>query len=61
MPANPRVKNQRCCGKDVCQRERKRKWRQAKMATDADIITPIDPAGRKINALRVKIATLSTG
>ncbi|TFG37875.1 MAG: hypothetical protein E4H46_00875 [Desulfobacterales bacterium] len=29
MPANPRVKNQRYCGKDVCQRERKRKWRQA--------------------------------
>jgi hypothetical protein len=25
------------------------------------IITPIDPAGRKIDALRVKIATLSTG
>lgn len=36
MPANPRVKNQRYCGQDACQRERKRKWQQAKMATDAD-------------------------
>lgn len=119
MPANPRVKNQRYCGKAACQRERKRKWQQAKMATDADyrvnqhdaqkawsehhhdywhqrrltrraplplsaepdatpvkmdasarnfnlipgryIMTPIGPAGRKMDALMVKIVPLSTG
>ena len=36
VPANPRVKNQRFCSRDACQRERKRRWQQAKMATDPD-------------------------
>ena len=36
MPANPRIKEQRFCGDVVCQRERKRRWQQAKMATDPD-------------------------
>ena len=36
LPANPRVKNQRYCGKDGCQRQRKRKWQQIKMASDPD-------------------------
>jgi len=34
--ANPRVKNQRYCGRAACQRERKRRWQQGKMATDPD-------------------------
>jgi len=36
VPANPRVKNQRYCGRAACQLERKRRWQQAKMATDPD-------------------------
>lgn len=34
--ANPRIKEQRFCGTVVCQRERKRLWQQAKMASDPD-------------------------
>jgi len=34
--ANPRVKNQEYCSRDICQRTRKRRWQQRKMATDAD-------------------------
>ncbi len=33
---NPRVKNQRYCGKKPCQRARKRKWQKEKLATDPD-------------------------
>ena len=36
LPANPRVKNQRYCGKDGRQRQRKRKWQHIKMASDPD-------------------------
>lgn len=36
LPANPRIKSQRYCGMEICQRERKRKLQQAKMATDPD-------------------------
>jgi hypothetical protein len=36
VSANPRTKNQRFCGNAPCQRERKRRWQQAKMATDPD-------------------------
>jgi hypothetical protein len=36
MSANPRIKNQRYCGKEGCQRERKRKWQLNKMASDSD-------------------------
>jgi hypothetical protein len=112
VPANPRIKNQRYCGREACQRERKRKWQRAKMATDQDyranqrdaqqawrernqgywrrrraakraapstpvkmdaltpnfnlipgryIITSIDRAGRKMDALQVKILPLSMG
>ena len=34
--ANPRVKNQKYCSRDICQRARKRRWQQRKMATDGD-------------------------
>jgi len=34
--ANPRVKNQKYCSRDICQRARKSRWQQRKMATDAD-------------------------
>ena len=33
---NPRVKNQRYCGEEDCQRARKRKWQKEKLATDPD-------------------------
>ncbi len=33
---NPRVKNQRYCGKGVCQRARKNLWQRKKMATGPD-------------------------
>ena len=36
LPANPRIENQRYCGMEICQRARKRKWQQAKMATDPE-------------------------
>jgi len=36
MLANPRIKEQRFCGEVVCQRERKRRWQQAKMLSDPD-------------------------
>jgi len=34
--ANPRVKNQKYCSRDICQRARKNRWQQRKMTTDAD-------------------------
>ena len=34
--ANPRVKNQKYCSRDICQRARKSRWQQRKMATDGD-------------------------
>ena len=34
--ANPRVKNQKYCSRDRCQRARKSRWQQRKIATDAD-------------------------
>lgn len=34
--ANPRSKDQRYCGRPECQKERKRKWQQVKIATDPD-------------------------
>ena len=34
--ANPRVKNQKYCSRDICQRTRKSLWQRRKMATDAD-------------------------
>lgn len=36
LPANPRIKDQRFCGQAACQRDRKRRWQQAKMTTDPD-------------------------
>jgi hypothetical protein len=36
MPINPRIKDQRFCSNVVCQRDRKRRWQQAKMASDPD-------------------------
>jgi len=33
---NPRLKDQRYCGRSECQRARKRLWQRHKMATDAD-------------------------
>lgn len=33
---NPRLKNQRYCGRSECQRVRKRLWQRQKMAADAD-------------------------
>ncbi|NTV42668.1 MAG: hypothetical protein HGA63_05150 [Syntrophobacteraceae bacterium] len=36
LDLNPRVKNQRYCGKKECQRARKRLWQKGKMATDPD-------------------------
>jgi hypothetical protein len=36
LDLNPRVKNQRYCGKKGCQRARKRLWQKGKMATDPD-------------------------
>jgi len=33
---NPRLKDQRYCGRTECQRVRKRLWQRHKMATDAD-------------------------
>ena len=38
LPTNPRVKNQRFCGRDVCQRERKRRLQQARMDTEPDYL-----------------------
>ena len=34
--ANPRIKNQKYCNRDICQRARKSLWQRHKMATDAD-------------------------
>ena len=34
--ANPRVQNQKYCSRDICQRARKSRWQQRKMATDDD-------------------------
>jgi len=36
LDLNPRSKNQRYCGKQECQRARKRMWQKNKMATDPD-------------------------
>ena len=36
VPANPRVKNQTYCNRKTCQRVRKNKWKQNKMASDPD-------------------------
>jgi hypothetical protein len=36
LDLNPRVKNQRYCGREECQRARKRSWQKRKMATDPD-------------------------
>jgi len=36
FPANPRVKSQKYCNRKACQRVRKNKWKQRKIATDAD-------------------------
>ncbi len=36
VPANPRVKEQKYCGKAACQRERKKRWQRIKMATDPE-------------------------
>ena len=34
--ANPRVRNQKYCSRDICQQARKSRWQQRKMATDGD-------------------------
>ena len=34
--ANPRVKNQKYCNHEICQRARKSRWQQRKMDSDAD-------------------------
>ena len=34
--ANPRVKNQRYCDRQICQHARKAKWQRQKMALDSD-------------------------
>jgi hypothetical protein len=34
VPANPRVKDQKYCGRPECVKERKRRWRQGKLSTD---------------------------
>jgi len=34
--ANPRIKNQKYCSREICQRTRKSRWQRRKMATDAD-------------------------
>jgi hypothetical protein len=39
LDLNPRVKNQRYCGKKECQRARKRAWQKRKMADDPDYRT----------------------
>ncbi len=36
VPANPRVKNQKHCNRKACQRIRKNKWKQSKIASDPD-------------------------
>ena len=36
VPANPRVKNQKYCNRKACQRVRKNKWKQSKIAYDPD-------------------------
>lgn len=36
VPANPRVKNQNYCNRKACQRVRKNKWKQSKIASDPD-------------------------
>ena len=36
VPANPRIKGQRFCGKPVCQRARKTAWEKQKIKTDPD-------------------------
>lgn len=36
LPVNPRIKDQRFCGQATCQRDRKRRWQQARMTTDPD-------------------------
>jgi hypothetical protein len=36
LDLNPRIKNQKFCHRKICQRERKRRWQQQKMATDPD-------------------------
>ena len=36
FPLNPRVKNQRYCGRKDCQRARKNRWQRQKMAADQD-------------------------
>ena len=36
VTANPRVKNQKYCNRKACQRVRKNKWKQSKIASDPD-------------------------
>lgn len=36
VPANNRIKNQRYCKKEACQRARKAEWQRKKLATDPD-------------------------
>ena len=36
VPANPRVKNQNYCNRKACQRARKNRWKQSKIASDPD-------------------------
>jgi len=36
VPANPRIKNQNYCNRKACQRVRKNKWKQSKIASDPD-------------------------
>ena len=36
VSANPRVKNQKYCNRKACQRVRKNKWKQSKIASDPD-------------------------
>lgn len=33
---NPRIRNQRYCGAEACQKARKRRWQSNKMAADSD-------------------------
>lgn len=36
VSANPRIKNQTHCKREVCRRDKKRLWQRQKMATDTD-------------------------
>lgn len=47
VPANPRIKNQKCCGRKKCQQARKTEWNRQKIKNDQEYSDRKNESGKK--------------